>query len=653
ARPSGGTAGAAAPPPVVVTPDRRPEYADSSSSAVSVVSHEEIQTFNPASLVDALRNVPGLDITETGGPGGSTSVRLRGANPGQTLVLIDGIRVNDPAAASGDFEFGSLLPTAIERIEVLRGPQSALYGSDAIGGVVNVITRRGDGKPRFETTTEAGSYGTVNTSATASGQIGPWSYALSGGGQQSAGFSRYGYRVGQLERRFATRHFEPDGFSRFGGYGRLGYDAGEGVKLDFGMLSFKTFAEYDAASSTLPSRTVATGPGRIFPDTPADLSRRFSQVFGRATAEQGPLTHTLTIFANQTDRLNDDFSYSNARNIFRQSFGSRTEFRGDRLGTEYQGDLRLGAFGTLTYGGKAELEKARTFTTGYVPLTPRTLGVGASQFTRSAFLLYQLPVGERLTLSAGARHDEVDKVSFDTWRTTASFLIPETGTKLRASAGTGGKAPTLFQLFDPRYGTPTLNPETSFGWDAGIDQTLWTNRLFVAATVFGNEFKNLISFDGNLVRTGLGAGSPSLLGGYRQTARAETSGVELEATLVALPGWMTITSAYTYLHAKDLGTGLTLQRRPQHVGRVSVALTPLPGFLIEPRVTFVSRRFSGNGETQPLPRYGRLDVYSEYRINETWKVFGRAENVTDARYQEVLNYGTTGRAFYGGLNATW
>ncbi len=625
-------------PDIVVTANRRPEPIGRSGSAISVVTREEVQTFNPASVVDALRNVPGLDITETGGPGATTAVRLRGASTGQTLVLIDGIRVNDSVPASGDFDFATLLPSAIDRIEVLRGPQSALYGSDAIGGVVNIITRSGGGPPRFEARTEAGSYGTLSTSATAFGSVGPWSYAFSGGGQRSTGFSRYGFRIGQLERKFGF--FEPDGFLRYGGHARLAYDAGEGVKLEIGALSFKTFSDIDAASSTLPRLAQASGPSRIFPDTPGEAQRRLTQVFARGTAEQGPLTHSLTVFANQTDRTFNETSYRT--NMLPQNTTTTiTDFFSDRIGTEYQGDLKLGPFGSLIVGGKYEAEKGRTFSTPISPVARARVGTfDAEQRTRAVFALYQLPIGERIILTAGGRHDEVNARDFDTWRSTGAFLIPETGTKLRASGGTGGKAPTLFQLFSPQNGNAALAPETSIGWDAGIDQSLFDGAATVSATVFGNRFQDLIEFD-------------SVSRRYRNTSRARTSGVEVGAALTLVPDWVRLNAAYTYLDAKDERTGLTLQRRPDHVGRLSIAFTPIVGLLIEPRVTVVSKRFSGSNETLPLPRYGRLDIYTEYRFDETWRVFGRIENVTETRYQEVLNYGTTGRAGYVGLSATW
>ena len=613
---------------VVVTATRVPEPAQRTGTAISVVPAEVLATRNPSSLVDALRTVPGLDITETGGPGATTSVRLRGANAGQTLVLVDGVRVNDPSGASGEFDFSTFAPGAIERIEVLRGPQSALYGSDAIGGVVNIITKSGRGAPGGQAQIEAGRYGTVGGSGGITGSSGPWSYNLSLGGQRSDGFSRYGYRVRAVERRFPA--LERDGFTRIGGFGKLSYDDGGRVRVEVGALSSVTNAAYDAASGA-------------FPDTPSEARRRFTQVYTKLALDtfDGRLVNTLQIYANRNDRSFTDVSYR--LNLLPQNT-TRTvsDFIGDRVGAEYQGTLKLDRWGRLVFGTRFERETATTYNEAQSPRpAPRTRTLDAGQQTASLFALYELPVTDRLTVSFGGRVDDVKGVDrFATVRATAAYRISETGTNLRASLGTGAKAPTLFQLYAPTFGNPGLSSERSVGADAGIDQSVFDGRLTLSLTGFVNTFRNLIDFD--LARNT-----------YFNVTRARSAGAEVAAEGVLLPGYAKARLAYTYLDAVDRATNLRLARRPEHLATGSLTLTPTPTLSIEPRVTLVSARFSGAGETSRLRPYARFDVYGQYEIQPKLRAFARLENISNVRYQEVLNYGTTGRALYGGLNVGW
>ncbi len=617
---------------VVVTASRTAEPLSATGSAISVVSGETIATSNPGSLVDALRSIPGLDISENGGPGGTANVRLRGANTGQTLVMIDGIRVNDPTAASGDFEFAMFAPSAIDRIEVLRGPQSALYGSDAMGGVINIITKKGTGPAQFNVRTEAGSYGTVVTQGSVVGTNGPWSYAFTGGGQHSNGFSRYGYRIPSIEAKFPN--LESDGFDRVGGSARIGYDAGEGIRLEAGTVQSFTRSAYDAATGT-------------FPDTPASADRLLQTIYGRVGIDSfgGILTHNVTISNTHTERSFTDYTYKT--NMLPQNTTVKTsDYWGNSLDAEYQANLKLGAFGTLIYGAKTQSETAQTFSTNVLPIAGlMTPLLAKQQDTNSAFALWSLPIGERLNVTLGGRVDDVVNVArFETWRATAAYNISETGTKLRASAGTGAKAPTLFQLYDTTYGSLNLTPETSFGYDAGIDQSLFNGRVVLSVTGFANDFNNLINFVSDASRP---------LGYYTNVARAETSGLEVGATVDVLPGLVKINAAYTYLHAVDLTTGLILARRPQNLARFAVTITPNDRWLIEPRITTVSKRYSSANEVGVVDAYTRVDLYSEYRLDANWKVFARGENILNERYQEVLNFGTTGPALYAGFNATW
>ncbi len=620
-------------PELVVTADRTPEPIGNTGSAISVVNNATLQATNPGSLVDALRTVPGLDISESGGPGATANVRIRGANTGQTLVMIDGIRINDPTAASGDFDFAILGPSAIDHVEVLRGPQSALYGSDAIGGVINIITKSGKGPAQFSARTEAGSYGTINSSAAVTGSQGPWTYAVTGGAGRSTGFSRYGYRIPALEAKYPN--LESDGYDRLGGSARVGYDAGEGFRFETGILSSYTRSDYDAATGA-------------FPDTPSSATRLLNQVWSKATVDtfDGMWTHSLNVFETRIDRSFNDISYK-TNMLPKNTTSTVTDYTGNSVGAEYQSTLKLGWAGSLVYGARTQHETADVFLTKLLPTAvPRTPQVSATQDTNSLFALWQLPIGQRLNLTLGGRVDDVaDVATFETWRATAAYNISETGTKLRASAGTGAKAPTLYQLNAPIYGNSTLHPEQSFGYDAGVDQSLFDGRVTLSLTGFANRFSNLIDF---VVDP---AAFP--LGHYVNVTRAETSGLELGADIILLPGFAKLNAAYTYLHAKDLSTNLTLQRRPSDVMRLALTLTPTAQWMIEPRITYVSKRFSGNNETSPLDPYTRVDLYTEYKIDPTWKVFARGENIFNARYQEVLNFGTTGPALYGGLSATW
>lgn len=623
-------------PDIVITATRSPLAVTQAGSAISVITSEEIAKESPKSMADVLRRVPGLSVSETGGPGGTTSVRIRGGEARHTLVLIDGIRVNDPSAGAGEFDFANLVATDIERIEVLRGPQSALYGSDAMGGVINVITRKGKGAPRFSTSVEGGSYGTKAGRAAVSGSSGPVSYAFSATGYDAAGFSRYGYRIGRIEN---TRFWplENDGAQRLGASGRVTVALSPDAELEIGGYTSYNGAQYDA------------GWGE-YPDTPSQSQQRLYEGHTRLTAYAfgGLLKNTVLFAANRTNRHYRDVSYFGSPAI---TSWSNTGYVGDRVSAEYQGDLKLGAFGLLTFGAKAERERFTSKSRDVLPFSgPWRETNDASRTTRSLFALHQFTLFENLHLSLGGRFDDIeDGDSFGTWRATAAYEVPNSDMKLRASVGTGAKAPSLFQQFDPLYGSPDLRPEHSVGFDVGIDQRLLDDRLLLSATFFANRFRDLIDFAFDPA-----ACTPSQpYGCYVNVARARTSGVELAADVDVIPSLLRVKAVYTHLEAFDRETNLRLARRPQDEGRLGLIVTPMAGLSIEPSVVFVGKRFSSTGEKDELQPYARFDVYADYKINDTFSVYARAENITDARYQDVYNYGTSGRAFYAGLRATW
>ena len=583
-------------PEVVVTPYYIPTAISRAGSSVSVITRDDIARSSAGTVADLLRTVPGITVTESGGVGGSTVVNLRGAEPGHTLVLIDGVRVNEPAAASGGFDFATLTVTDIERIEVVRGPQSALYGSDAMGGVINIITRKASkGAPRSAVTVEGGSYGTARTTLSAGGTSGAVSLAGSGTWFHTDGFSRQGNR----DRN------EADGADKFAGNLNGSIDGGNGVKLDFGIDGFRETAGFDET---------------LHPDAKSVQTRTLVNGFSRLTFPtfDGGLHNSLTAFAMDDSRLVFDDA----------SPPTTTNFHGSDFGTEYQGDFTLGSNGTFLFGSRLEEESGTV--TGSTPFSGK----------RDLYAFYglnQVNIGDRLHLSFGGRYDgAVGGEGFLTGRATAVYDFPETETRLRGSIGTGAKRPTFYELFAPPYGNSALGNESSIGGDLGIDQTLFDGRLVLSGTGFYNRFHNLIDFSGS---------------NFENVTHAETAGAELSATATIVPGVLTGTASYTYLSTQNLVTGKPLSRRPEHSGTVSLTYTGVERLQATLSATFVGARFNNTAATMVLPAYTRVDVSATYRINDAVSVFGRIENLLNARYQDPLGYNTAGFSVYAGL--TW
>ena len=270
-------------PDFVVTATRTPQAIGRAGSAITVITADEIAKESPKNIVDALRRSPGLSVVEAGGPGGTTTVRIRGAEAGQTLVLIDGVRVNDPASASNEFDFAQLVPTDIERIEVLRGPQSALYGSDAMGGVINVITRKGRGAPRANVSAEAGSYGSKGGRASVSGSHEARSRTRSRSPATTPPASPATATGSAASSAAAPWPLEADSAKRLGASGRVGVALSEDVELEFGGYASRNRVEYDAAFGEYPDTPSQGRPGPRPGLQPAHRAR-----LRRPAAQHGP-----------------------------------------------------------------------------------------------------------------------------------------------------------------------------------------------------------------------------------------------------------------------------------------------------------------------------------------------------------------------------
>lgn len=625
-------------PILVVTPLRAPLALARSGSAITVISRKEIESWGARNVTDLLRGSPGVDVSGNGGPGTLTNVTLRGSNPGQTLILIDGMRAGDPSSITGAFDFGSLSTQDIERVEILRGPQSAVYGSDAMGGVVNIITRKGSRKPLTTLIISGGSYGTINSSLSTSGGTDKLSYAFSIAGFHTKGFSRYGYRIGRITSQF-TRPLEKDKTTKASGSARVSYRPAPGVEIDLGFRSYSNRLAFD-------------NPGAFFlnaKDTSFNKGRQnVTLAFARISniILDGKLKNSLTLFSSHIKRFNRlEQSCFNA--VF-MSFDCEVRFLSIRYGAEYQGNLKLGKWGLFIFGARYEVEKAKNSEQWLAPtLSAPMVSFSGKQTTKSFFVLYQNTIG-RFDFSLGARSDTVGRENhFITWRATAAYRIEETGTKIRASIGTGAKAPTLFQRFSI-YGTPGLQPERNIGYEIGLDQSLWNGLMKVSVTIFETVYNDLIDFN-FLLNNGVG--------GYFNVGKAKMRGVEVSADINLEPQNIKIRAGYTYLHAQDLDADTALLRRPKHKGFISLVYTGIPKLRLEGRVTLVGSRMDIQNDFPysrvKMPPFAKLDVRASYQVNKHINLFARIENVTNARYQIIRDYATAGRSIYGGAKVTW
>lgn len=627
---------------IVVTPYRTPTAASTAGQALTVIDREEIEKWGASSVADVLRSVTGVAITQNGGPAGLATIRLRGAETRHSMVLIDGLRVGDPSSTGGEFDLSFLNPNDIERIEILKGPQSALYGSEAIGGVVNIITRKGKRAPQSSVTLEGGSYGTRSVQASTSGGTPTLNYAFAASGFATDGFSTFGHGIRRIERSRATP-LEKDSAEKASVSGRVGYDAGEGVDVEAAFVHSLNANRYDEDWRD---------------NSFARQRNAFTQVWAAAGLRSfdDRMKSRLKVHASRLDRNTGNLS---------GGVGKATDYAGERFGFDLQNDLKLDAYGLLTFGIASEIERAET-TKENIPRGSgaRTKSFEGDQTTNSAYVIHHWKPLEGLTASMSGRIDSVvDSETFPTWRAGAAYAVPGTGTKLRTSLGTGAKIPSLYQRFS-EYGTSALNPEKSLGIDAGIDQSFMNDRVALSGTVFASRIQDLIDFRSatydpvTYVSTGAPAGCAASQtdGCYVNVKRAETKGLELSGSAVIVPDMLRLKGSYTFLLAENRDTGSALLRRPMHQAVVSVTYLGIEKVEIEPRLTLVGHRMDYDGILDANVRaapYAKLDVHARYKYDETYSAFVRLENLTGAHYEDVRNYGVAGRAVYAGVKATW
>lgn len=612
---SGATAQVIEIPEIVVTPNYTPTPVGRLGSTVSVIDSQQIAEMSPASVTQVFRSIPGVTVIETGGPGGTTDVRLRGAETGHTLVLIDGVRVNDFATTRDDFDFAQISPYDIERIEILRGPQSALYGSDAIGGVINIITRKPLPGVSATATVEGGSYGTHAERLSAGMSVGDFRMRFGGAYFQTEGFSRRG----------DADDNEPDGTEKWAGRFNATYAPAEGPTVEFGVNAFDQSSDYDSFFN---------------PDAPYTVDRTVVSGFGRISmpSTDGRVDHSVTAF----------FLNSSRDNLQPGSSLPVSRFDATGVGAEYQGVVDLATFGSFLFGSRFEYETAEN----EAETAENFPGYESDRTLYAIYGLHQVSPIDNLYLTFGGRYDgEIDGDGFLTGRVTAAYDMYETGTTLRSSLGTGAKRPTFYQIANNNFAAAKypgmdidtdLQPETSIGVDVGIDQSFLDGAAEVSVTAFYNRFHDLLAFETIAFPDGA----------YENIDRAETAGVEVAASAEIVPGYVRGGISYTYLYSRDLDTGRPLPRRPEHTAAFDLTYIGSEKFETTLSGIYVGERFNRSSSTTPLSAFGRLDLSARYYLTTSTEVFARIENLTDAEYEDPDGYNAPGLSAYVGLSWT-
>ena len=580
---------------VVVTATRIPTKISAVGGSVTVITADEIKAQQKLSVADILRYTPGMSIGRNGGLGAASFARIRGAESGQTLVLINGVKVNDLSGPGGEFNFANLMTDDVTRIEVLRGQQSSLYGTNAAEGVVSIKMGGGDDD---------------GLSARAQLETGAFSTFRAGGGVSFGGETLNGtISVNRVKSDGISAAAAEDGNSEQDGYETTAVLATATAKLSE-QLSLTGFFRYADNELELDSFDWVLG----FVDGDEFEASTDQQIgFGATYAMlDGRLTHSLNYALSDIDR--DNFV------VGEKSFAAKSERRNLDYSALFEATDAL----TVLAGAEVENNKIETESFGFWPSS-----LEGSADISSLFATVQWHGVEGLTITGGVRHDDHESFGGQTTMRISGAYDVAANTTLRANWGEGFKAPTLFQLFSS-FGDPTLLAEESTGWEIGVDQKLGKGTF--GATYFERNSTNMVDFSMATFT-------------YANLGRTRAKGVELTA-FYPVSDAVSVNANFTHLTSKDRDTGAALLRRPENTANMSVNWAPTSKLSGSFGINHVGKRQDISG---PLDAYTVVDTRVNYALQDEIEFFARIENLLNKSYQEVEGYGTAGRSLYGGI----
>jgi len=616
---------------VVITATKTPTNTLELANSISVIDSIQILNSNSNNVFDVLKNETGISFTRQGGNGTLSNLYIRGANSSHTLVLIDGVEVNLTNDPSGVYDFSALPIDNIERIEVLRGPQSTLYGSDALAGVINIISKKGNGAPKFSLLTEGSSYNSYKAQLGVNGSLQKLNYSVSLSRTGSDGFSVASEKYDNTEK---------DGYIFNNVSALLGYNFSENAEINLYTRFLKSESDNDQF-------------GGMFGDDPTYLTNQeeFSiRGEGKIRLLDGLWNQKLglTFFRNVRNNSYDTSAASINYPFYINDY-SWAHYDGRKYKIDWQNDIQLSKLNLLTAGIEFEIEESASeyYAINYIPdpLSPDIASVIPKKDARTigVYVQDQLKLEESFFITLGARIDDHSKFGSQfTYRIAPAYMIWETGTKFKTTIGTGFKAPSLYYLYDPAYGNENLNPEESFGWDIGIEQYFFSQNLSLGATYFYNKFTDMFGFDSTFKAINI--------------KEAVTKGLEFSIEAKPLDG-LSLRANYTYTDSRDLSPYSSdydkkLLRRPESKVGLYASYSFIPKANINVEVIWVGNREDINFsiyERTELKAYMLLNLAAHYDVLDVLRLNLRVENLFDSDYEEVYGYGIAALSFYGGI----
>lgn len=590
-------------PATVVTADRFPTDPSKVTASYTVVMQEEMQRRQLRNAAEVLRTIPGVSVQQSGGVGTQTSVFVRGSNSNHVLVLIDGVNVSDPSSGNGAVDFGNFLTENLDRIEVVRGPMSTMYGSQAMGGVINMVTKAGKGPMNGAAFTELGTRLTSNSGAYVRGSEGRFNYNLSVAGTFSPNDT-------PVPARFTPNggFVDIDPYRNITLAARLGFEINENTQFNWYGRYIDTKVNYDQVGLEDPNANTYT-----------------SQFYTRGEIEGSYFDGRWkpVVGVNYSTITRHDLDYASVQNPF--PFNTDSWFNGRRLQADFKNLVKV--IDQIEVIGGIDYDRQWAYTNTVGPFTPYTQAWGTMAQT-GIYGQLRLNPFEGFNLNVGGRVDMNDMFgTVGTWRAGASYLWAPTDTKIKASYGTAFKAPALIEMFGPGPfcgGNPNLQPEYSRGYEVGVEQGIFDRKVKAGITYFFNTYSNLIQC------------APPTFALMQNVANAQTEGFEVTLQISPVK-WFDLYFDYTHLIARNVDANQPLLRRPGDVFNIRAEVRPWENTLFGVGVLQVNSRFDANAVTgaimTPAP-YTLVRITAQYDVIPSVQLFARAENVLDRVYEE-------------------